>query len=94
MADMDSALKRASALRWLQPYSPAFPPVDGSISAGDRATWMWQYGGITFAAPAVTGPPFYLRGSTQASIYLGGSTQATVYGRGSTQATLTIRGAV
>lgn len=92
MADMDSALKRASALRWLQVYSPAFPPVDGSISVGDRQTWMWQYGGITFATPAIEGPPYYLRGSLTPTIYVTGSLEPTLTATGSLTPTLYITG--
>jgi len=94
MANLDTRSKRASSVSILlaSVLAPVLP--DATIGQGDRQHTANRYSGILAAAPDVTGPPLYLRGSTQASIYLDGSTQATLYGRGSTQATFTIRGAV
>lgn len=50
MANMDTASKRSSAMRWSQPHGNALPPVDGSVSQGDRFHWAYQYSGIASAA--------------------------------------------
>lgn len=50
MADMDTASKRFSAMRWQQPYGNAMPPVDGAFDQGDRFHLMFQYSGIAAAA--------------------------------------------
>lgn len=83
MANLDTRSKRASSVSVLliSVLSPVLP--DGTVVQGDRQHTANHYSGIAAAAPDVTGPPYYLRGSLTPTIYVTGSLTPTLYITGS-----------
>lgn len=53
MADLDTRLKRSSAVGVLAPWMMGLPGPDGTVGPGDRQHVAWTYSGLLALAPAV-----------------------------------------
>ena len=96
MANMDSVVKRSSAMRWLAVGTATLVLPQASITTGERESWMWQYGGIDFSAPiAIVSQhvdTIYFTGSSETTVTWSGSQHTALRWHGTSETGVSFTG--